>query len=410
MQYGKPSVSLYLDKRHKLKSGKYSLKLRVDFHVNSKQVQKYYPTGYALTEKQWQQYNDTPVPFALREMRKEVIKFESKANDIIEDDPRITVEMFEALFVGKYAAGSGISILFNEVIHKMESEGRISTASSYRSAMKSLMSFRGDFPLSVVNIAFLKDYERWFLSQEKGKEKKSKKTITSVGFYLRALRAIFSMAIDKRIVSADLYPFGRNGYTIPKGSNVKKALKKEETVKLQKVKVESEAERKALALWMFSYYCNGVNFQDMAYLRHSDIHDEVISFIRRKTIRTVRELKPIVIPLRDEVRVILEEYGNHSPYCFGVIKEDQTPKVKYRKIQDWIKLTNKYVNKVTKRAGIAGKVNTYAARHSFASALIRGNANLKAIQQSLGHRSIVTTESYLADLDMEERKKLAKLL
>ena len=410
MQYGKPRISLYLDKRHKLKNGKYTLKLRVDFNVNSKQVQKYYSTGHSLTEKQWEQYNDTPVPFALREMRKEIIKFETKANDIIEDDPRISVEMFEALLIGKYAAGSGISILFNEVIHKMEGEGRISTASAYRCALKSLMSFKGDFPLSRVNVAFLKDYERWFLSQEKGKEKKSKKTVTSVGFYLRALRSIFSMAIEKRIVSADMYPFGRNGYTIPKGSNVKKALKKDETVKLQQIKVKNEAERKALALWMFSYFNNGMNFQDMAYLRQSDIHDDSISFIRRKTIRTVREVKPIVIPLRDEVRVILQQYGQHEPYCFGVIEEEQTPQVKYRKIQDWIKLTNKYVNKVTKRSGITGKVNTYAARHSFASALIRGNANLKAIQQSLGHRSIVTTESYLADLDMEERQKLAKLL
>ena len=96
MQYGKPNVSLYLDKRHKLKNRKYTLKLRVDFHKD-KQVQKYYATGFSLTEKEWAGYNATPVPFALREMRQEIIKFESKANGIIKDDPKISIEMFEAI-------------------------------------------------------------------------------------------------------------------------------------------------------------------------------------------------------------------------------------------------------------------------------------------------------------------------
>lgn len=402
MQYGKPIVSLYWDKRHELKNGKCSLKLRVSFHLNGKQVQKYYATGYSLTEKEWQGFNSKTVPQALRKMRLEVIKFETKANDIIEDDPKITIDMFEALLIGKYSAGSGVSILFKEVIHKMEHEGRISTASSYRCAMKSLMEYRKDFPLQIVDVGFLEGYERWML--DKGE------TITSVGFYLRALRAIYNQAMEKRIVPRDLYPFGKNGYTIPKGSNHKKALKKTDKLKLQKVKVNVEAERRALAFWMFSYYCNGMNFTDMAYLRPSDVQEDVITFIRRKTMRTVREVKPIVVPIRKEVKLILKKYGFHEPYCFGIINDEHSPVEKYRKIQDWIKLTNKHVNAVTSRIGIPGKVNTYNARHTFATMLLQGSANLKAIQQSLGHKSISTTEAYLADLDTEEARKISKLL
>jgi len=407
-QYGSPTIALYLDRRHKLKNGKYMLKLRVGFNVHSKQVQKYYSTGYSLSEKEWDGYNATPVPFALRKMRQEIIKFEAKANSIIEEDPRISVEMFEARLIGKYAAGSGISILFKEVISQFEHEGRISTASAYRCALKSLMEYRGDFPLEVVDYEFLDGYEKWMTTaQDKDNRAES---ITTVGFYLRALRAIYNIAMEKRIVSRDLYPFGRNGYTIPKGSNFKKALKAVDKVKVQKVKGADDYEKRAIAFWMFSYYCNGMNFTDMAYLRPSDIHEEVITFVRRKTMRTVREVKPIVVPIRNEVHKIIAQYGKHEPYCFGIINDEHTPKEKYNKIRDWIKRTNKYVNRVTKRLGILGKVNTYNARHTFATMLLKGKTDVKAIQQSLGHRSISTTEAYLADLDIEEAKKISKLL
>lgn len=153
-----------------------------------------------------------------------------------------------------------------------------------------------------------------------------------------------------------------------------------------------------------------MNFTDMAYLRPADIKEDVITFVRRKTMRTVREVKPIIVPIRKEVTVILKKYGQNEPYCFGIINDEHTPVQKYHRIRDWIKLTNKHVNQVTSRIGITGKVNTYNARHTFATMLLQGSANLKAIQQSLGHKSISTTEAYLADLDIEEAKKMSKLL
>lgn len=399
----KPTVALYLDIRKLLKNGKYMLKVRVTFNIAGKFVQKYYSTKHSLTPVQWDKMRSTSVPFSLRKMREEVLKFEAHANDIVSTSPFIKPELFEALFIGKYSKGSGISVLFNEVIDKMEREGRISTASAYRCALKSLTEYHGDFPLSVVDGDFLREYERWMIV--KGE------SITTVGFYLRCLRAVFNLAIDsKRLISRDLYPFGRKGYTIPKGSNYKKALKKDDKVKLQKVRGFNELERRALAFWLFSYYCNGMNFTDIAYLKPSNVHAEVITFVRRKTMRTVREVKPIIVPIRKEVRRILRLYGRHEPYCFGIITDEMTSQQKYRKIQDWIKKTNKFVNLVATRTGIAGVVNTYNARHTFATMLLKGKADIKAIQQSLGHRSISTTEAYLADLDLEEAKKNSRLL
>ena len=89
--------------------------------------------------------------------------------------------------------------------------------------------------------------------------------------------------------------------------------------------------------------------------------------------------------LHSKLKEIFEEYGIKK-YGF-VLKSDRDKKYSSKTIQEIVK-------KASKKAGVNKRITHYTLRHGFATRLLEGGADIRYIQQQLGHRSLRTTQIY----------------
>jgi len=65
------------------------------------------------------------------------------------------------------------------------------------------------------------------------------------------------------------------------------------------------------------------------------------------------------------------------------------------------------VKKYARRAGLPSKISAHTLRHSFATHLLSGGADLRSLQEMLGHANIVTTQIY-THVDNERLRTIHK--
>ena len=267
---------------------------------------------------------------------------------------------------------------------------------------------------------FLQEYEKWMLKFGKIAQKKggvpTPTSATTVGIYLRQLRTVYNDAIGQGIINRELYPFTQKGYVIPSGRNEKKALTKDEIKKIMTYEApQNSFEERSRDLWIFSYLSNGMNFSDICRLTWGDINGNQAKFIRKKTANSKKsDQKKITINLFPESFAIIERWGNkdkNTDSCiFPFITQTMNEREKKDAIRQVIKVTNKWISRISEKIGIVGDVKTYHARHSFATILLRSDAPISFISQSLGHSNISTTEAYLGSFEDEQVQGYLKAL
>ncbi|WP_010522418.1 site-specific tyrosine recombinase XerD [Aquimarina agarivorans] len=152
---------------------------------------------------------------------------------------------------------------------------------------------------------------------------------------------------------------------------------------------KAEGERNHAIIEML-YGC-GLRVSELTNLKISDLYFEE-GFIAV----TGKGNKQRLIPIAEHTQKTLQNYLDNSRTKV-TIKKDYTNIIFLNRRGSILTRAMIFtiVKNLVKRARIEKNISPHTFRHSFATHLLENGANLRAIQQMLGHESITTTEIYM---------------
>ncbi|MEO8860283.1 MAG: site-specific integrase [Ginsengibacter sp.] len=398
------TVTIVPDKRRIKHDVTYPLKLRVTY----KGERKYYATGYHASLNDYSLIMENKVRGELRKTNFALREIQINAQKCCDGLEPFSFLKFETSFFPKRVTVTDLQSAFDSYIKELEVNEQIGTASSCSCACVSLHKYKAGLKFEHITPEFLRSYERWFVGQGK--------SITTVGIYLRALRAVINLSIKQGLLPLEDYPFGKRKYIIPTGRNIKKALTIEEIAKIYNYVTEpGSVNDMCRDYWIFIYLCNGLNVKDLCLLTYKNIKGDFIIFNRAKTIRSRRSNpEPIRIALKDDSKRIIAKWGQHElsqdTYIFPYLKPAMTPQKQRDKIGLLIHLINEHMKQIAIELGIFKPITTYYARHSFATILKNSGVSTEFICEALGHTSLQTTKNYLAGFEQDAIRKTTDVL
>ncbi|WP_294471907.1 site-specific integrase [uncultured Bacteroides sp.] len=270
----------------------------------------------------------------------------------------------------------------------LQMEGNFGTAHVYRSSLNAIIAYRGkeDFFFDEVSPEWLKGFEIYLRGRGC--------SWNTVSTYLRTFRAVYNRAVDLREAAYVPHLF-RSVYTGTRADH-KRALGDEDMEKLFSKLMQSfdvpPALKQAREMFILMFLLRGIPFVDLAYLRKSDLHDNVITYRRRKTGRS------LAVTLTPEAAILVKRYMNRnssSPYLFPLLKSREGTQEAYREYQLALRTFNRQLMLLGELLGLGDKLSSYSARHTWATTAYYCEIHPGIISEAMGHSSITVTETYL---------------
>ena len=275
-----------------------------------------------------------------------------------------------------------------QVADGLQMEGNFGTAHVYRSSLNAIIAYhgKGDFTFNEVTPEWIKGFEIHLRGRGC--------SWNTVSAYLRTFRAVYNRAVDCRGAVYVPHLF-RSVYTGTRADR-KRALDTEDIQKVftklpQSPAVTSDI-RRAQELFVLMFLLRGLPFVDLAYLRKSDLRDNVITYRRRKTGR------PLSVTLTSEAMAILKRYmdrDSSSPYLFPLLSSREGTKEVYHEYQLALRNFNRQLMLLGEMLGLGDKLSSYTARHTWATTAYYCEIHPGVISEAMGHSSITVTETYL---------------
>ena len=222
---------------------------------------------------------------------------------------------------------------------------------------------------------------------------------SSISRKLSVLRGFYRWLVTEDVLSVDPVP---RRSTMKKEVKLPRFLTDDEVVRLidsPKLGTYSETLRNRDVSLLELVYASGLRVSEVHGLNVGDVD------FHSKTVRVIgKGDKERLTLLGFPAKTTLQRYINvDRPQVKDFGKSDslflskQGSRLSIRSIQNLVK-------KYSRLAGLGNEVHTHTLRHSFATHLINGGADLRVVQDLLGHSSPSTTQIYTHVTGVEARK------
>ena len=193
----------------------------------------------------------------------------------------------------------------------------------------------------------------------------------------------------------------------------KKAIPINELHTLLNEDPQSDKLRRTQAIANLLFLFCGMPFVDLAYLEKSNLEGNMLKYNRAKTgipmnVEILDSAAIIISQLRNKHTTVLPE---HPDYLFYILsgKNKRSDEAGYKEYQSALRCFNNDLKSLARKLCIRSSVTSYTFRHSWATTAKYRGVPIEMISESLGHKSIKTTQIYLKGFELSERTKVNRL-
>ena len=240
---------------------------------------------------------------------------------------------------------------------------------------------------------------------------------------MRTLRAIVNNRRgNKPYIDAEKYPFGvsRGKYAIPEGGRREIALSIEQIWKIENYQTENVTLATARDIFVFMFYCNGLNFGDLCRLRYEDIdgpNNEIV-FQRKKTLRKTAKPTFIYVPILPPMIEIINRQGNKEqdgyifPFLNGIEPIERNENEIKKTIVSALERINSSLKVIAGELELDPNLSTSYTRNSYISYLTGELlVNPIVVRKMVGHSNRKDVTAGYVNLTVKKRREInSKLL
>lgn len=322
------TIASILDKRRACANGDYPVRIRVNWRKNK----KYYSTGKTCALEIWDKLPTTKSK-ELIEMRNEIQTSFSiilaHVKELHEKDT-FTLENLDRSL--QRISGETLNSLLEQKIKQLTKNGQIGTKVCYENTLANVTKFGGGkIPIESITVEWLKEFEAFMLPTI---------SVATLGINMRNIRVIMNIAKETELIKDKQYPFGIGKYEIKTAEGRKKALASQNMKELRDISFEDMKLAWFRDLFLFVFYCDGINVADLILLKYKDIEKDEICFIREKTRRTSKRLVHIRVFITPEMWAIIQRWGNPvapDNYIFNTIEHTDDEELHYKRKKWFLK-------------------------------------------------------------------------